>query len=261
MRYRAASLLPCLTFCAGTTIAAPARWAPPDPLPPDVCLERLDAAVEQARRGAVGRARLALERLAPHCEHVPQIHHNLGVIAARADRLPAALAHFEAALDADPRAAMTLEHVRALHRREAALGYARALGRPGDVPRSPPLALQDSRDVGADTLLEGRIADDPRRDVATLEYELYAWWRSAREGDADERLAHYVDGYPRRDALAGRGSELPWEDVRRDIAFASEDAVVVLAYADASAAADTVRRLLMLRLEGDRWRIYRDTTL
>ena len=282
MRHRTATVLLCLTSCAGippanATDGEPARPgaapAPPGPL----CLERLDAAVALARSGDTGRARLHLERLADRCEHVPQIHHDLGVIAARGERLPAALAHFEKALESDPRVAMTLDHVRALNRREAALAYARALGRPIDAPR-PALAFQDSGDVGADTLHERRIAGDPARRVETLEHELHAWWRSAVDGDVEARLAHYVDGYPRARALAGRERDaaLVWDDVSREIAFTARDAVAVIGRANPFPARDGRPGghdgaggvpagggglLLLLRPEGDRWRIYRESPL
>ena len=283
VRHRTATVLLCLVSCTGvpSANATDGESSRPDALPDPLCLERLDAAVALAESGDTGRARLHLERLAPRCEHVPQIHHDLGVIAARGERLPAALAHFEKALESDPRVAMTLDHLRALNRREAALAYARALGQPGDAPR-PALAFQDSGDVGADTLRARRITDDPARRVETLEHELHAWWRSAVDGDVEARLAHYVDGYPRREALAGRERDaaLVWDDVSLEIAFTAEDAVAVIGHANPFPASDSrpddgfdddasgvpagggaQRRLLLLRPEGDRWRIYRESPL
>jgi len=276
-----------VTAPGATPSGAGSSGDPAAPLPPAACLERLDAAVELAERGDTGRARLRLERLAPRCAHLPQIHHDLGVIAARDGRVSAALDHFETAVAADPRAAMTLDHLRTLHRREAAAAYARALGSPSDTSR-PAFTFQRSDDVGADTLRAAASEEEPLRDVATIEYELYAWWRSAVDGDVRERRSHYVDDYPRALALLGRERDaaLRWEDVRREIAFTTEDAVAVLTYAGRAADGDgkpadeldggaaarvdggddaertgAFRRLLLLRLQDRRWLIYRDTPL
>jgi len=223
---------------------------------PITCLERLDAAVALAEGGDEGLARLRLERMAARCEGLAQVHHNLGVLAARADRLPEALAHFERALAAAPRAWMTLGHVRALHRREAALGYARAFGTSAEPPE-PQLRLQDSDDTDPDDVRSPRGERERElRRLTTLEYELYAWWSSADQGTG-ARLAHYVDGYPAELALGGRerDASLAWEAVRHEVTFTAEDAVVTLEHAGAG---ETVRRVLLLRLEGGRWKIYRD---
>ena len=246
--------------------AEPAVTAPLDTA---VCVSRLDVTVSTLQRTlarspsrtAARSARDALRELADRCEHLPQIHHDLGVLAAREQRLPEAFGHFERALALDPRAGATLEALRGLHRREAALAYARALGTPAATPM-PRLTLQDSSDVGVDTL-RARAARDPAfRQVATLEYELYAWWQSAGDG-ARVRRSHYVDGYPRAAALADRARDatIPWENVRRDIDFTAEDAVAVIEQPGTSDATDPVRRLLLLRLEGARWKIYRETPL
>ena len=268
-----AALLPCLVCAASaafgeTTPVAPSGETPPPTHAPPLlsaadCLERLDAAVLIARDGDERRAERVLRRLERRCEHLPQIRHDLGVLAARDDRLPEAMAHFEASLAADPRAAMTRGHLRELHRREARRAYARVLDAvPPATGRE--LVLQDSADVNADSLRASRSRGE-LRDFATLEYELYDWWASATDPDADGWLAHYVDGYPRRLALASReaAAALAWEEVRRELAFTAEEAVAVL---DAGAGGDGAgedgaRRLLLLRLDGNRWKIYRETPL
>ena len=230
-------------------------------LAPALCLERLDAAVRLAGGGDEAAARGRLERLAGRCEHLPQIRHDLGVLAARAGESEAAIAALEAALEADPRSAETLAHLRALHRREAAIGYARALGKAKrSAPPLPELALQDSTDVNADTL-RGRADRSGLRDSSTLEYELYAWWHGADDGDEAAWLAYYADDYPPRLAMAGRTrpARANWADVRREIAFTAEDAVAVLEHGRGGP--DAWRRLLLLRLEGDRWKIYRERPL
>ena len=277
-------LLSCLLSVAWGAVSARADGAAPAAtLPVATCLARLDAAAaDAARAGRERRARKTLSALAERCPHLPQIHHDLGVLAAREERLPEAYAHFERALASDPRAGATVDQLRALHRREAALGYAHALGTAVDAP-PPRLVLQDSRDVGADTLRARAARDDALHDVSTLEYELYDWWRSADDDDSS-RLAHYVYGYSRRAALAGRERDaaIPWESVRREIALTAEDAVAVIEHpvpgtaggagpvgkgGDASAAGGTsgegatLRRLLLLRLEGERWKIYRESVL
>lgn len=243
---------------ADATAAAPGS-APA--LAPALCLEGLDSAVRLARDGEESAARERLRRLDGRCEHVPQIRHDLGVLAARAGDGETAIAAFEAALEADPRSAETLAHLRALHRREAAIGYARALGKAArSAPPLPEFALQDSTDVNADTL-RGRTDRSGLRDPSTLEYELYAWWHGADDENEAAWLAHYADDYPPHLAMAGRTrpTRASWADVRREIAFTAEDAVAVLEHDRGGP--DAWRRLLLLRLEGDRWKIYRERSL
>lgn len=251
-------MLPALPSLAGPLAAA-------------ACLERLDAAVSEAREGNLVIAERQLAVLAERCEHLPQIQHDLGVIAERRGDRAAALEHLEAALLEDPRAADTVAGMRALHRQTATAAYARALGAtaqtPLSEPQSAPLAesldesldWQDSGDVNADALRSS--TDRPElRSIATLDYELYDWWLGAANDPPDGWLAHYSDDYPRRLALAQHGLTRPvgWDDVGREIAFTENDAVAILEHAGSLG---PERRLLLLRLQGNRWKIYQETPL
>ena len=247
---------------AATLVVVPSGVgaAPPPSRAPvsDDCATELDRAVHLARSGAAADAARRLEALSRRCAHLPQIEHDLGVLAARAGRTRAAIAHFEASLAADPRAADTLAQLRALHRHEAAVAYARALDVSPAVP-SPELALQDSSAVNADSLRPA--ADDGElRTLVAVEYELYDWWHSADAPDPAGWLAHYAEDYPEEVALADRArlGRTPWERVRREVAFTAEDAVAVLEHETHGA---LERRLLLLRLQGKRWKIYRETPL
>lgn len=223
------------------------------PATPD-CLERLDAAVSVGRDTDLDRARQQLEQLAEACPALPQVQHDLAVIALLDGEREQAIEHLEAALAVDARTAESLGGLRALHRHAASLAYARALGTASTAP-TPTLDWQDATDQPRQL---DETASDDLRDVVTLEYELYDWWQGAALDPADGWLAHYTDDYPRQVALADHGRPRPvsWADVRREIAFTSNDAVAIIEH-DGSTRLE--RRLLLLRLSGHRWKIYQET--
>jgi len=240
--------------------------SPPTPLPDiatrlpgTTCLDELDTGVALARGGDSLQAKHHFENLNAKCRHLPQIQHNLGVLAANDNRWHEAIEHLEQSLLADDRAARTAEQLRQIHRFNASQAYARALNQA--VQTDPPvLALQGSTVVNSDSLRAIQDRTDLHT-VSNIEHELYDWWLSARKKTANEWLAHYIEGYPAPDRDAMRQHE--WQDLEHEIALTSTDAVVVLAResADASGEKYTERTLLLLRLQDNSWKIYQETSL
>lgn len=196
-------------------------------------------------------ARLA--ELEDQCPGMPQLAHNRGVLAARTNRWPEAIAHFERSLQMDHRAADTYRHLQEIYEYEAAAAYAKALDSPVKVPE-PTLNWQDSGKLNADAVTADALVD-PLQSLGTVEYELFAWWNALRNenGLSD----HYVDDFP---AAAIRQSRQffaagNWESMQRKISFTASDAVVVLKDSRQN------HTLLLLRLVGTRWKIYQETRL
>lgn len=240
--------------------------SPPTPLP-DIatklagtsCLDELDSGVALARGGDSLQAKNHFEILDTKCRHLPQIQHNLGVLAANDSRWSEAIEHLEQSLLADDRAAGTVEQLRQIHRFSASQAYARALNQV--VQTQPPvLALQGSTVVNSDSLRAIQDRTDLHT-VSNIEDELYNWWLSARKKTPNEWLTHYIEGYPAPDRYAMRQHD--WEELEHEIALTSTDAVVVLAResVDASGVKLTERTLLLLRLQDNRWKIYQETSL
>ena len=96
--------------------------------------------------------------------------------------------------------------------------------------------------------------------VETIEYELYAWWQTRHDERQDVR-EHYVANYPEVSIVQAieRFGDVGWGDIKRDISFTQEDAVVVLS--DVSREDASEKNLLLMRLEGNRWKIYQETSL
>ncbi|MEE9319363.1 MAG: hypothetical protein V3U76_02855 [Granulosicoccus sp.] len=240
--------------------------SPPTPLPgattglaSATCLDELDTGVAFARDGDSLRAKHHFELLDAKCHHLPQIQHNLGVLAGNDMRWSEAIDHLEQSLLADDRAARTVEQLRQIHRFNASQAYAHALNQTVQV-QPPVLNLQGSTVVNSDSLRALQARTDLHT-ISTIEYELYDWWLSAQEKTPDGWLAHYIEGYPAPDRYAMRQHE--WDNLEHEIALTSEDAVVVLAResTDASGGKYTVRSLMLLRLHNNRWKIYQETSL
>ncbi|ASJ75324.1 hypothetical protein [Granulosicoccus antarcticus] len=242
-----------------------------EPMPRGQCLVELDATVSLSTNETVRNlaavtaagsiaatidrptidARLAeLETL---CPDMPQLAHNRGVLAARTNRWPEAIAHFERSLQMDNRAADTYRHLQEIYEHEAAVAYAKALDSPVNVPE-PILNWQDSGDLNADANKAGALVDS-LQSVSTVEYELFAWWNALR--DEDGLKEHYVDDFPA--AAIQRSRQFfatgKWENIQREIAFTASDAVVILKDNRQN------RTLLLLRMVGTRWKIYQETRL
>lgn len=215
-------------------------------------MAQLDEAVAIYNKGNTSAATIQFEQLALNCSQLPQVHHNLGVIAGDRLQWNEAREHFQRALAGDKRSNNTQSHLQAIHQFKASLAYQKALG----AQRSntePQLSMQNSAYTNA-------IFEGPKittlHNVPTVEYELFAWWTAAATDAMPSWLEHYAAGYPPVENTDAQ--TVNWDEVARDISFTAQDAVVVLSYQ----LNDIERRiLLLLRLQNNRWKIYRENAL
>ena len=217
------------------------------------CATELDSAVALASHSDMETEGLAsrFALLEETCPDFAQISHNRGVLAGRENRWSEAISHFERSLKKDTRAAETHQHLQQIFDYRAAIAYAKALGTTTQISE-PALHFQDSSDQNSPK----QNPNNPQlHDIVTVEYELFAWWQAVKSGNGIDE--HYIDGYDSgaislaRQAHAAR----QWQSMKREIAFTRQDAVVVLS--DSSNA----HTLLLLRLIGNRWKVYQETTL
>ena len=222
------------------------------------CLVQLDAAVSLALEPNLAAATEQLEALSEVCQDVPQIQHNLGVLAAMDNRLPEAISYLEASVAADPRAALSVSHLQDIFRYRASIAYANELNTTATASK-PDYMFQDSSDLNSDSLRLQRERTELHT-VGTIEYELYAWWQTRHDERQDVR-EHYVSNYPEVsvERALERFANIDWNDMKREIAFTQQDAVVVIS--DVSADDASEKSLLLMRLEGNRWKIYQETSL
>lgn len=216
------------------------------------CLTELDDAVALYNEGNTSAAYIRFQRMEKSCSHVPQVHHNLGVIAATAQRWTQATEHFQRAIADDTRTGMTHSHLLAIHQHKAALAYRRALGTHGDIV-PPQLNMQNSTHANA---IHAAPVKTSLHNVPTIDYELFSWWTAAATDALPAWLEHYVSGYPPQENTDA--GVVAWDDVGRNISFTAQDAVVVLSYQ----LNDIEKRtLLLMRLQNNRWKIYRESVL
>jgi tetratricopeptide (TPR) repeat protein len=223
----------------------------------DQCRDELDSAVSLFHNQAIKVAETRLLQLADQCQHLPQINHNLGVLAGRQNQWPAAIDYFKRSLEADPRAAMTQDHLLQIYRYRASLAYAKALNTTSTAP-PPELHMQDaSRQNPAELLHQPHTPlRTPLHNISTVDYELYDWWHTALQANNQGHQAHYVNGYS--PPLAAQPNQADWQSVQREISFTAQDAVAVLTYQENG---QSVSTLLLMRLQGNRWKIYQETRL
>jgi len=235
-----------LLLCA-TTTQSMAVDSPID------CAAELDATVALASNADSDTDALAakFESLEKSCPDFAQIAHNRGVLSGRDDRWSQAISHFERSLKKDARAAQTHQHLQQIFDYRAAIAYANALGTDNEISE-PVLSFQDSSDQNSQ---QQNPDNSQLRDIVTIEYELFAWWQALKTGNGIDD--HYIDGYDSSAILQARQqhSARQWQSTKREIAFTRHDAVVILS--DAANA----HTLLLLRLIGNRWKVYRETTL
>ena len=219
------------------------------------CAAELDAAVALASNPDNQPEDLSARfaALESACPEFAQIAHNQGVLKARQNQWPQAIVHFERALQKDARAADTHRHLQQIFEHRAAEAYAKALGTPINTP-APTMQLQDSGKHNSDRLQQ--YPEHPQlRNVATIEYELYAWWQSQQNLQGIRE--HYVSDYDMEVIEQARQQHLrrQWPTLKREIAFTANDSVVVLSDSAGAYA------MLLMRLEGNRWKIYQETSL
>lgn len=219
------------------------------------CAGELDAAVALASNPDLEREELSrrFAALEKHCPAFAQLAHNQGVVAAMSQNWPQAIAHFQRALSKDQRAAETHRHLQQIFEYRAAQAYARALDTPLTA-KIPQLLFQDSSKRNAE-ITQQFPEHEQLRDIATIEYELYAWWQAQQNWKGIR--GHYIEGFDIEAIKLSRQKYLTkqWPDTKREIAFTDNDAVVVLS--------DSVNAhtLLLMRLVGTRWKIYQETRL
>ncbi len=218
----------------------------------NTCSDELDNAVELYNAGRSDAAHALLEQLAEKCPQLPQVQHNLGVIAGQAKNWPLAESRFRAAIANDSRSTMTMAHLQSMHEYQATLAYQNALRIKRKVT-PPDLQMQRSELTNATYRTEIKTS---LHTVATVDYELFAWWTAASDTDASAWLEHYTHGYPPQENNDAQAVD--WQEVSRDISFTAQDAVVVLSYQNAGL---DKRILLLLRLQDKRWKIYREVNL
>lgn len=216
------------------------------------CLEELDDAVLLFNKGNTSAAYTQFEQLAISCSQLPQIHHNLGVIAGIGQQWNRATEHFQRAIADDARTGMTHSHLQAIHQYKAAMAYRSALGTSGDIAQ-PQMSMQNSTHLNA---VPEPLTKTTLHNVPTVDYELYSWWNAAATDELPAWLEHYSTGYPPQENTDA--NVVSWDDVGRNISFTAQDAVVVLSYQLNSI---EKRTLLLLRLQNNRWKIYRESTL
>lgn len=215
----------------------------------------LDASVAMAsnEKNSESMIEQRLAELESRCADLPQIAHNRGVLSAQAGKWPEAIAHFERSLQQDTRAALTYRHLQQIFEHRAAMAYSKALNTPIEAPE-PSLELQSSADQNSDNLRRNTVRSN-LHSISTIEYELFAWWQAQHNSIGIND--YYVEDFPQAAIrLAQRThANKQWQDMHREIAFTASDAVVVLSDAYHH------RTMLLLRLVGNRWKIYQETNL
>lgn len=219
------------------------------------CLEQLDATVALAtyEKNASQLLQQRFAQLESQCGGLPQLAHNQGVLAAQAGHWPEAIAHLERSLLQDSRAAMTYRHLQQIFEHRAAQAYAKALNTPIETS-APTLKLQTSDDQNAQPIRQSQ-GTTPLHSLSTLEYEMFAWWQAVQNSIGIRE--HYVADFPETAIKLTRKkyANHQWADMHREIAFTANDAVVIVSDPFHN------RTLFLLRLVGNRWKIYQETTL
>ena len=238
------SVVPAASQAAMTNASSPA------------CEAELNKAVALFNEGHSDESRKLLVQLAERCPEYPQVHHNLGVVAAAERQWQPAIDHFERAIANDTRTNMTQRHLHSIHEFKAAMAYREALGM-GGVASPPNMAMQLASKFNSTTQ---PILKTQHHDVSAVEYELYAWWQAAANSTAEQWLEHYSSGYPTPDLTKARqrSRDVDWSSVERQISFTAQDAVVVLTFPGDS---DNQQSLLLMHLQDNRWKIFQESGL
>ena len=221
-------------------------------LPAPHCQKNLDVAVSLYNSGDNSAAEIKLNQLKEHCAHWPQVHHNLGVLAAQQQQWESAAAYFEQAIQASPITAHSLNHLRSVYQHQATQAFQTVLGHK-NAGNAPELRMQNS---ASHALTEQTASKNQTElhDIVTVEYELYDWWQSAASKQTEAWLSHYAFGYPPMEN--NDAARVEWQQVERDITFTQNDAVVVLQY---EVKAEKKLNMLFMRVQNNRWKIYRET--
>ncbi|MBX2824247.1 MAG: tetratricopeptide repeat protein, partial [Gammaproteobacteria bacterium] len=231
------------------------------------CLDEIDLVTRYYDSGDLEGTRERLKKLETSCSHVPQLHHNLGVLAAAEFAWNDAITYFEQSLALDERAAMTQQSLASIYQYKASRAYKKALNLSEKI-KLPVLTMQSSTltnqcrsDIALPTpqpevLIQASLnlapptnqsADltSPETLPATLpdteqlldavRYDVYSWWTALQEQDDDALPAHYL----RPDAAVVRhqqGNRYSWNSLTIDIEFVDQIALVSITYPPVSSA-------------------------
>jgi len=218
------------------------------------CLRTLDKLVLHIDQLDTDTTQQGLATLAHSCEEVPQIHHNLGVMAARQGQWETAISAFERAIALNPQTADTVAQLTALHEYQAKKAWRVALELEQELIE-PIFTWQNSSDENRQVSASAANSTG-LRSVATVDFELYNWWHAWDAANTAEWLEHYVNGYP--PPTIDEQRPVLWDAVQIDIQFTASDAAVVLKWTKNGA---VHHRWLLLTLAGQRWQIYHESEL
>ncbi len=220
---------------------------------PGACLAALDNSRTLYSDGDKNASYKLLQQMQAHCTEFPQIEHNLGVIAANNQQYDVAIQHFEKSLQQDKRSQDTVDQLQTVRAYLASLAYSEALQMKSKATK-PALTMQDSTTHNGQPRKMSR-AQSQLHNISTVEYELYDWWQSARDNNKEAWLLHYEEQYPPPGAMA---APVDWQSTQRRINFTAQDAVAIVSYRSNGF---LQHRQLLMRLQGNRWKIYQEFPL
>lgn len=237
------------------------------------CLASIDLAVERYQSGSATEARQQHNLLRGSCEHLPQLWHNMGVLAVDQKDWNLAIGYFEKSLSLDTRAFATVDTLRSLLQFQAALAYRTALGHQQRTsPRLPVAKMQTS------SLRNAYQAQEPS-DPQLVNCQAN-WNESAQPGlhipganrvrEPDDSLQvrrtvlRWWNSRVDPGEIAENGERLEfshvpeWQEINITLEFTDADAVAVVT---PPASSGFSASLLLLRETGDGWEIYTERAL
>ncbi|MEE9334940.1 MAG: hypothetical protein V3U65_12705 [Granulosicoccaceae bacterium] len=221
---------------------------------PGECHTALDTSRTLYSEGDKKASYNLLIQMQAFCTDFPQIEHNLGVLAISNRQYDAGIKHFENSLQQDRRSQDTVDQLQSVRAYQASIAYSEALQLSSRASK-PSLTMQDSTYLNSHTPPLSRSRSD-LHNISTVEYELYDWWQSARDNNKEAWLSHYEQQYPPPpDAMT---APVDWQKTLRRINFTAQDAVAIISYQSKGA---RQHRQLLMRLQGNRWKIYQEFQL
>ncbi len=221
---------------------------------PGECHTALDNSRTLYNDGDKKAAYKLLIHMQAHCTNFPQIEHNLGVLAVSNEQYDVAIQHFENSLQQDKRSQDTADQLQQVRAYQASIAYSEALQLRSRAPK-PASTMQDSTKINSIAPPLPR-AQSNLHNTSTVEYELYDWWQSARDNNKEAWLSHYEQQYP--PPPGAMTAPVKWQNTQRRINFTAQDAVAIVSYQSKGL---QQHRQLLMRLQGNRWKIYQEFQL
>lgn len=225
------------------------------------CLDEIDLVTRHHDFTDSDSSEQKLKALEYSCSHVPQLHHNLGVIAAAKLEWKEAIAYLEKSLSLDKRAALTQQSLASIYQFKASLAYKKALNLSEKI-KLPVLTMQTSAltnlcradatplfpqpDViipasleltAPESIVTKMDSSQPLTDALINEdqigeavrYDVGSWWTAILEQDEEALPAHYIDAdtitLPLDERLV-----FPWNSLTVAIEFVDRIALVSITY-------------------------------